>query len=493
MRERCSPAVLRAIETAQSNEESDGGTEMTAVALLRAMIDEEDGRAAQLIAKHGVVRDALLHRLSEWNEQSALPIDQILADAHALSHERDVEETVTSEFFLLALLQADPSLHRLLTEHGLVWDAFVREIIGEAPPALPMIEGIQLADLGETHAAGRIIDANANRARESLRLLDDYCRFVLDDGCLTAELKGIRHELAGLLDTIPSNVLLCSRETIHDVGTTIATAGEMERSSPRDVARINMKRLQESLRSLEEFGKMFAVNLAEGLERLRYRTYTLERAIMLGHDARQILDAVRLCVLLTGSQCTAALDWTIAEAAAGGASIFQLREKEFDDRRLLKRARDVRRWTRQAGALFIVNDRPEIARLSEADGVHLGQDDMPVHEARKIVGPDALIGVSTHDIGQVRQAILDGASYIGIGPTFSSVTKHFEALSGLEFIKQVRMETSLPAFAIGGVNLETIQSVVDVGARRVAVSSAIATADDPRMVARLLRQAIESN
>src|SRR5439155_26745326 len=130
----------------------------------------------------------------------------------------------------------------------------------------------------------------------------------------------------------------------------------------------------------------------------RYRSYTLERAVLLGTDARQRLAGARLYVLLTRSRCAAALDWTIAEAAAGGATIFQLREKGRGDRELLELARDVRRWTRKAGALFIVNDRPDVARLVEADGVHLGQYDLPVKEARRIQGGEALIGASTHDL-----------------------------------------------------------------------------------------------
>src|SRR5206468_11654961 len=135
--------------------------------------------------------------------------------------------------------------------------------------------------------------------------------------------------------------------------------------------------------------------------------------------------------------CARSLDWTIQEAAAGGASMFQLREKQMDDRALLERARKVRRWTRQAGALFIMNDRPDIARLVEADGVHLGQDDMPVKEARRIVGPDLLIGISTHNLDQVWQAILDGANYIGIGPTFPSATKEFPEFPGLDLVSRV--------------------------------------------------------
>src|SRR5262249_5069941 len=159
-----------------------------------------------------------------------------------------------------------------------------------------------------------------------------------------------------------------------------------------------------------------------------------------------------------------------------------LREKGWSDRALLERAREVRRWTRRAGVLFILNDRPDLARLAEADGVHLGQDDLPVKEARRILGPDALIGVSTHNVEQLRQAILDGASYVGVGPTFSSGTKNFQELAGLEFVRQASALMSLPAFVIGGVNPRTVGEAVAAGARRVAVSQVIAQADDPRAV-----------
>src|SRR5439155_8237675 len=133
---------------------------------------------------------------------------------------------------------------------------------------------------------------------------------------------------------------------------------------------------------------------------------------------RARLAGVRLYVLVTGSLCVHSLESTIRQAAAGGAQMVQLREKGLPDRELLERARAVRRWTRAAGVLFILNDRPDLARLAEADGVHLGQDELPVQEARRVVGPDALIGVSTHNLGQVRKAVLDGASYLGVGPTF---------------------------------------------------------------------------
>jgi thiamine-phosphate pyrophosphorylase len=142
---------------------------------------------------------------------------------------------------------------------------------------------------------------------------------------------------------------------------------------------------------------------------------------------------------------------------------------------------------------LILNDRPDIAVLAEADGVHLGQTDMKVREARRIVGERMLIGVSTANMGQLQQAVLDGASYVGVGPAFPSETKSFAKLAGLPYVREALIETSLPAFAIGGVNAVTVAALVEAGARRIAVSQAICGSDDPRRTARELRQALRSD
>jgi thiamine-phosphate pyrophosphorylase len=303
----------------------------------------------------------------------------------------------------------------------------------------------------------------------------------------------LRHDLAAALAPIPPGYLLVARDTTGDVGTALSTESEQQRVSLADVARVNWKRLQEALRSLEEFGKLHGAELGRALEQIRYRSYTLEGALLLGAVARRYLADTSLYVLLSGSTCSGSLEWTIAEAAAGGAPVIQLREKALSDRDLLQRASQVRRWTRRAGVLFIVNDRPDIARLVEADGVHLGQNDLPVREARRILGPDALIGVSTHTIEQVRRAVLDGASYLGIGPTFPSRTKDFAAMAGLEFVRQASAETTLPQFALGGINAGNVGAVIEAGAKRVAVSHAISQSEDPHAVAAQLRLALSGS
>jgi thiamine-phosphate pyrophosphorylase len=351
-------------------------------------------------------------------------------------------------------------------------------------------ERLHLLGSTEQVDTARIMDVSADRAREALRVVEDYCRFVLDDAFLSRELKQLRHELTEALAPWSTTQLLEARETRRDVGTTISTPGEEHRPSLQAVVEANFKRLQESLRSLEEFGKVQSPQLGQTVEQLRYRCYTLERALILGAWARQRLADVRLCVLISTSYCKAALDWTIKEAAAGGARMIQLREKSLKDRALLELARQIRRWTREAGVLFIVNDRADVARLAEADGVHVGQEDLPLKESRRILGPDLLIGVSTHTIGQVRQAILDGANYVGVGPTFPSETKEFAEFPGLEFVSQVSKETSLPAFVIGGVSQENIERTTAAGGQRIAVGQAVCQSPNPRRAAEELLQAL---
>src|SRR5207237_9328533 len=129
------------------------------------------------------------------------------------------------------------------------------------------------------------------------------------------------------------------------------------------------------------------------------------------------------------------------------------RDKRLADRELLARARQLRELTNGTSTLFIVNDRPDLARLSQADGVHVGQDELSVKDARSIVGLHALIGVSTHSIQHARPAVLDGANYIGVGPTFPSGTKSFARFTGVDLLQAVASEIRLPAFAIGGVSL----------------------------------------
>ena len=489
------PALDLAFDRARAFSARDQAAALEPRHLLSGLLAEEEGNAVALLVQAGTdwprVQVFLGLPMPGSNTPSAnMPlhpsIPEIMRHARKLAIHHGDAGSISTDHVLLAILMAITSLRAELAALGLDFARFHHAIVGETAP-LVMEEPLLLHDMAEEVDTGRILDAAANRAREALRVLEDHCRFVRADAGLSGQLKQLRHDLAQALNLLPASLLLAGRDTLHDVGTPISTAEEWERPSLAAVVQANAKRLQEALRSLEEHGKILSVEFAQQIEQIRYQSYTLERALVQGDAARARLADAHLCVLVTDALCRHSLVGTVNEAILGGARMIQLREKNLDDRTLLARARDLRQVTRSAGAIFIVNDRPDIARIVEADGVHLGQDDLPIQEARRILGPESLIGVSTHTIEQVRRAVLEGADYLGVGPTFPSQTKDFAALAGLDFVKQAMAETSLPAFAIGGINADNVAEVRATGAQRVAVSQAVCAADDPRGVAQKLR------
>jgi len=331
----------------------------------------------------------------------------------------------------------------------------------------------------ERLAALRILDANLNRAAEGLRTVEEYARFVLDDGFLSGQLKNLRHQLTETLAMIDRRDLLLSRETLTDVGTSVTTVAEYDRANLAGVVSANLQRVQQALRAMEEYGKVLGGEFSVSIESIRYEVYTLERAVVITAAARQRLADARLYVLLDAGDSVENFANLAEKLVRSGVDLLQLREKTLDDRTLLDRAKRLRQLTRGSACRFIMNDRPDLAVLAHADGVQVGQEELSVYDVRRIVGPEMLIGVSTHNIEQARQAVLDGADYLGCGPTFPSTTKPFESLAGLDFLRQVAAEISLPAFAIGGIDLRNLDQVLETGFTRVAVSGAVSKATDP--------------
>ncbi len=333
----------------------------------------------------------------------------------------------------------------------------------------------------------RILDAAANRGREGLRVVEDWVRLALDDVHLTECLKRLRHDLAAALSPIPWNQRLAARDTQADVGTTVHTASEFTRETATEVVTANFLRLQESLRTLEEFGKLFDPTVGQAVGRIRYRTYTLQRAIDATCAGLERLASARLYVLLDGRPSVDDFERMAQRLIKGGVDAIQLRDKRLPDRELIDRARRLRRLTQGTATILIINDRPDVAALVRADGVHVGQDELSVKDVRTVVGPGPLIGVSTHSIEQARQAVLDGANYIGAGPTFPSGTKRFEQFPGVEFLRAVAAEIRLPAYAIGGITQKNIGQVLAAGFTRVAVSGAVIEGNDPVTAAKEFR------
>jgi len=337
----------------------------------------------------------------------------------------------------------------------------------------------------------RILDANFNRAREALRVVEDYARFVLDDDNLCGGLKQLRHDLATATSRWTDTALL-HRDTPGDVGTATKTQTELRREDTAAVVVAAGKRLGEALRTIEEYLKTVSPQDAAAVESIRYRFYDLELRVARTLRPVDRFAAVRLYVLVTESICRRPWLDVATAAIEGGADCLQLREKDLESGELLRRAKTLTDLCHEHGVLCIINDRPDVALLANADGVHLGQTDLPCIAARKLFGPDKLIGVSTHNLDQAKQARLDGADYIGVGPVFRSSTKTRDFLPGLGYARQAAQQIPLPAVAIAGITDQNADEVLATGVRAIAVTAAVAACDDPRAATARLKQIIKA-
>jgi thiamine-phosphate pyrophosphorylase len=343
-----------------------------------------------------------------------------------------------------------------------------------------------------THSAVlRLLDANLNRAREAFRVLEDYARFVLDDGSLSARLKELRHGLAAASRTVAAEAILF-RDTLGDIGRENKTPAELVRADLADVVTAAGKRLGEALRAIEEYLKTISPKQAAEVEAIRYRCYAVEQQIVLSFRKPGCFEAVELYVLITEAVCKRPWLEAAEQAMQGGADCLQLREKELESGELLARARQLVQLCRRYGALCIINNRADIALLSNADGVHLGQGDLPIDEARKIVGRDAIIGISTHNFEQAKQAQSAGADYIGVGPCFVSGTKPRSFVAGIDWLHDVVEQVRIPAIAIAGITPSNVDEVLRTGVRRIAVTAAVVGSDDPLTAAKLLKSRLRN-
>ena len=328
----------------------------------------------------------------------------------------------------------------------------------------------------------RLLDANANRAREALRVLEDYARFVLDDKELSGGLKGIRHEFTSVLRALLGEAI-AHRDTPGDVGVENKTDAELHRADISEVVTAAGKRLGEALRAIEEYLKTVNPVDAGRIERLRYSFYDIEQRLARTLCRAKHFADVRLYVLITEKCCRRPWLEAAELALLGGADCLQLREKELDGREVLHRAKQLVELCRRHGRLCIINDRVDVAILSDADGVHVGQDDLPAVEVRKLIGKEKIVGVSTHKIEQAKRAQLDGADYIGVGPMFRSSTKPREFIAGLDLASQVAKDVPIPAVAIAGITTANVDEVVATGVHAVAVTAAVLDSDDPKAAA----------
>ncbi len=334
----------------------------------------------------------------------------------------------------------------------------------------------------------RIIDANLNRTGEGLHLLEDLARLMLDDAGLTQQLKTIRHEiLRG--DWSFNQQLIQSRNSEGDVGIDIEALGEEKQRELPIMVVANARRVQESLRILEELSKIpgTAPRLdPEKFKQARFALYTIEQKLLSKlsrQDKTKHLTGLYAIIdsqALSGRSHLEVADQLIR----GGAKVIQLRDKLRSKDELLPIAQQLRNLCSERAVLFIMNDYLDLALAAGADGLHLGQKDLPIKVARKLLPIDIILGCSVTTVDQAIAAESDGADYIAVGSIFPTSSKERAKVVGLERLRQIKQAVGLPLIAIGGITEDNVAEVLAAGADSVAVISAILQAEDIEEAAR---------
>jgi thiamine-phosphate pyrophosphorylase len=340
----------------------------------------------------------------------------------------------------------------------------------------------------------RIIDANLNRAGEGLHLLEELARLMLNDAELARRLKTMRHEIVRG-DLAFNKALIQSRDAAGDVGADIEVPGEGSRELPIIVV-ANSRRVQEALRILEELAR--APDTIPKLEpnkfkKARFELYTLEQELLSRLLRRDKAGRLTGLYAIIDSQKLGGRSHleVVGQLIRGGASAIQLRHK-LDGREELAIAKKLRELCTENNVLFIVNDHLDIALAAGADGLHLGQEDLPVREARRLLPIDMIVGVSVTTVRQAREAEAAGADYIAVGSMYPTSSKETAVVVGPARLRGVRGAVGLPLVAIGGISKDNAGEVAAAGADAAAVIGAIMQAGSIEKASRQLIKAFEA-
>lgn len=334
-----------------------------------------------------------------------------------------------------------------------------------------------------------MIDANLNRSSEGLRVLEDVARFLLNDAELGRRLRTLRHDLARQSKSLGVG-LLSQRDAEHDVGRLHSKDREpiTEATSLRgllDLVAANAKRVEESLRVIEELAKLPEMNSvlnSADFEQTRFALYTLERDLISKISRRDKTERMAGLYVILDRQFLAGRDEleVAKQIIDGGATAIQLRDKQGRKRELLLVAQKLKDLCSQAGVLFIVNDYLDLAIAVDADGLHIGQEDLPLPVVRRQLPIDKIVGCSITTVSQATKAQNEGADYIAVGSMFPTATKKGAIVVGVDIVRELKRTMSTPLVAIGGINDSSIGEVVAAGADAVAVISAVLGEKDIR-------------
>ena len=327
----------------------------------------------------------------------------------------------------------------------------------------------------EDSRISQIIDANLDRAREGLRVLEDWARFGLGKEDLVVKIKNFRQ----ILGKNHLKIYKTSRNHNEDQCKGLSHIEQLKRKGPSKVISTNSARVQEALRVIEEFSRNHNNTLSKIAAKIRYEIYTLEIELLNLSTHKKAELIINKNNLYSITDHRENLLEIIEKILIGGVKIIQHRFKEGNDKERLKEAIQIKCLCEKYNSLFIVNDRVDIALASNADGVHLGQEDIDIKTARKLLGSSKIIGVSANNSTEIKNAIDYGCDYIGVGPLFHSLTKKNKEPLGLEKIKALTKDIKIPWFAIGGINKVNISFLKKNGINKVAVISGLLNSEDP--------------
>ena len=336
----------------------------------------------------------------------------------------------------------------------------------------------------------QIIDANLDRAREGLRVLEDWSRFGLGNEGFVKKIKNFRH----LLGKNHLEIYKKSRNFTEDRCKGLTHKEQINRKTPDKLISSNSARVQESLRVVEEFARGHNYQLSKVASEIRYEIYTLEIELLEFNTRRNANELIKKNNLYAITDPKENLLEIIKNLLQGGVKIIQYRVKEGKDKDHLKEAIEIKCLCKEYNSLFIINDRIDIAIASNADGIHLGQDDLNIQTARNLLGKSKIIGISANNANDIKEAVKNGCDYLGIGPVYKTQTKKNKEPLGIDKIKSLTKDIKIPWFAIGGINKINITYLKNNGINKVAIVSELMNSEDPRQEAiMILKQLSNEN
>ncbi len=322
----------------------------------------------------------------------------------------------------------------------------------------------------------QIIDANLDRAREGLRVLEDWARFGIGENNCVTRIKNFRQ----ILGKNHLEVYKQSRNYIEDQCKGLTHQEQTKRKKPEQIISSNAGRVQEALRVIEEFSRLQNNELSKIASEIRYEIYTLEVDLLSLSKRKRSQKILRENDLYVITEQKENLLKIIEEILIAGVRIIQYRFKTGTDKDNLQEAMQIKNLCKRYNSLLIINDRVDLALAVEADGIHLGQDDFDLKTARKLLGYSKIIGISANNEIDISNALKEGCDYIGVGPVFETTTKKNKKPIGIEKIKTLTKELNIPWFAIGGIKSSNILYLKRNGLKKIALVSQLMNSEDPK-------------